>query len=194
MRSWGQALADLDAVSQVTAAPNLSPSTLAASRAWMPPAYPLTVTLALSNTGNAPSTATWLTATLPSDLISVTSTSLVYDPPARQLTWQGAVQVGQPIALTFTGVVTPERTACGQLDVPAVVRDELGQVTGMSAGVNIAVPDVDCDGAVNIADVQQVAAHWGAMAGGPGYDPRYDLDADDAISVADIIAVALRWR
>ena len=117
---------------------------------------PLAYTLTLNNTGNAPSAATWLTVTLPTDLVSVTSPNLTYDPPAHRLTWQGPVQVGAPVVLTFSGVVSPARNLCGQLPVTANVRDELGQATPLAKSVSLAVPDVDCDGGVDVADVQHV--------------------------------------
>ena len=194
VRSWGNALADLDPVSQVSAAPQLNTSSLAVSRAWAPPAFPLTYTFTLSNTGSAPSAVTWLTATLPNDLIFVASPSLAYNPILRRLTWQGTVAPGAPLTLTFSSIVSPTRTACGQLSVTASLRDELAQLTPLTAAVNLAVPDVDCSGAVNILDIQRVAGGWGAAAGDPGYDPRADLDGDDAIGVLDIIIAASHWR
>jgi uncharacterized repeat protein (TIGR01451 family) len=194
VRSWGNTLASMDPVSQVSAAPQLDGSTLDVSRAWAPPAFPLTYTFTLSNTGNAPSAASWLTVTLPSDLISVTSTSLAYDPPSHRLTWQGAVPVDTPVVLSFSGIVTPTRSTCGQLAVDATLRDELGEATPLASSVDLAVPDADCDGDVDIADIQLVTARWGSAQGDPLYHPRYDLDGDDIIDVADVVAVATRWR
>jgi hypothetical protein len=194
VRSWGNALADLDAVSQVSAAPDLGPSTLAVSRDWAPPSYPLTYTMTLSNPGNAPSAVAWLTATLPTDLVSVTSTSLVYDPPNHRLTWQGAVPVEPPVTLVFRGVISPARTACGLVEVAATLRDELGVVTPLSAAVAMAVPDVDCDGGVDVVDIQQVTAVWGTSQGDPGFDSQYDLDGDGVIGVQDIVIAAAHWQ
>ncbi len=193
VRSWGNVLADLDAVSQVSAAPQLGGSSLGVSRAWAPPAFPLTYTFTLSNTGNAPSARTWLTATLPADLTSVTSSSLTYDPILRRLTWQGPVAPAAPLTLTFNASVSPTRTTCGQFTVTAALRDELGQLTPLAAAVNLAVPDVDCSGAVNILDVQRVAGRWGAASGDPGYDPRDDLNGDDVIGLPDILIAASHW-
>ena len=194
VQAYGFTWANLDPVSAVSAAPQLGASSLVVSRAWAPPTYPLTYTLTLSNTGNALSAATWLTVTLPTDLISVTSPSLIYDPPAHRLTWQGPVPVRAPVVLTFNGVVSPARKLCGQLPVVAVLRDELSQTTALAKSVDLAVPDVDCDGGVDVADVQHVAAHWGATQGNLGYDPRYDLDGDDAIGVLDLVRVATQWN
>jgi hypothetical protein len=189
VRSWGNVLADLDPVSQVSAAPQLNTSSLAVSRAWAPPAFPLTYTFTLSNTGSAPSAVTWLTATLPADLVSVASPSLAYDPILRRLTWQGAVAPAAPLTLTFSGVVSPTRTTCGQLSVTASLRDELGQLTPLAAAVNLAAPDVDCDGDVDVADVQQVAAAWAGA-----YDPRVDLNGDGVLNVLDLSFAAGHWR
>ena len=194
VEAYGVPWAELDPVVKISAAPDLVSSSLAASRDWAPPAFPLAYTLTLRNTGNAPSAATWLTVTLPTDLVSVTSPNLTYDPPAHRLTWQGPVPVGAPVVLTFNGVVSPARKLCGQLPVAAVLRDELGRATPLAKSVSLAVPDVDCDGGVDVADVQQVAAHWGTAQGNPGYHPRYDLDGDDLIGVLDIVIDATRWQ
>ena len=194
VQAYGFTWVNLDPVSALSAAPQLGASSLVVSRSWAPPAYPLAYTLTLSNTGNAPSAATWLTATLPGDLISVTASSLAYDPILHRLTWQGSVPVASPVTLTFSGVVSPTLTACGQLSVTASLRDELGQATPLAAAVNLAVPDVDCSGAVNILDIQRVAGRWGAAIGDPGYDPRADLDGDDQIGVWDVIIAASHWQ
>lgn len=54
--------------------------------------------------------------------------------------------------------------------------------------------DVDCDGDVDIVDVQRVAGAWNSSGwGDPGYNPRYDLDGNRLIDVNDIIAVANLW-
>jgi len=119
----------------------------------------------------------------------VTSPSLAYDPILRRLTWQGAVAPAAPLTLTFSGVVSPTRTACGQLSVTASLRDELGQATLLAAAVNLAVPDVDCSGAVNIVDIQRVAGRWGAA-----YDPRMDLNGDGVLNVLDLSFAAGHWQ
>ena len=195
VEAWGVLWAELDPTSQVSAAPNLSGSSLHASRAWAPPALPLTYTLTLSNTGDAPSAMTWLTATLPADLVDVSSIDLVYDEQAHRLTWQGATPAAAPaVTLRFRAAIAPERSACGPIEVAAMLRDQLGQVSPLAASVQPAVPDVDCDGDVDIADIQLVAAAWGASLGDPGYHPRYDLDGDDLVGVLDIVMVAARWQ
>lgn len=194
VRSGGSALADLDAVSLVSAAPDLAASILAVSRAWAPPAYPLTYTVTLSNSGNAPSAGTALTVTLPAGLVDIVSPDLVYDGQAHRLTWQGVVPAATPgVTLSFAGAVSPVLGACGQHDVAATVRDELGQETALAASTALAVPDVNCDGAVDIVDIQQVTARWGAAQGDPLYHPRYDLDGDDQIGLLDVVIAAAAW-
>jgi uncharacterized repeat protein (TIGR01451 family) len=195
LEAYGVPWLELDAVSAVVAAPDLSTSSLEANRAWAPPGFPLTYTVTLSNTGHAPSTATWLTATLPAELTAIASPDLTYDPAAHRLAWQGPVGLAEPVTLSFSGVITPSHAACGPIEVLAALRDELGQVTSLAAPVQPAVPDVDCDGDdVDVADIQQVAARWGEAAGSPAFDPRYDLDGDDLITVQDIIIAAGLWQ
>jgi hypothetical protein len=194
VRSGVQLLASLDASSHVYAAPQLGASNLGVSREWAPPAYPLTYTLTVVNTGNAPSAATWLTVTLPADLVSVTSPDLTYDPLAHRLTWQGPAPIAVPVPLTFGGVISPTLSACDPLAVTADLRDELGQMTPLTVSTGVAVPDVDCDGTVDIVDVQLVAARWGAVQGSGDYHPRYDLDGDGQISAFDVTAVATNWN
>ena len=102
--------------------------------------------------------------------------------------------MGQTQTLAFTSLISPALTACGQLVVDGNVEDEIGVITPLSAAVSLAVPDVNCSGDVDIADIQQVAARWPLPIGNPGYHPRYDLNADDVIDVLDIIAVANAWN
>jgi hypothetical protein len=54
--------------------------------------------------------------------------------------------------------------------------------------------DVNCDGAIDIVDVQLVAASWNAVAWTPGFNPRHDLVRDGRIDVNDITAIANLWQ
>lgn len=54
--------------------------------------------------------------------------------------------------------------------------------------------DLNCDGVINIVDVQGVAGAWGAVAWAAGYNPRADLVRDGRIDVNDIVAVAALWH
>jgi hypothetical protein len=53
--------------------------------------------------------------------------------------------------------------------------------------------DVNCDGVIDIIDVQLVAAAWNSVAWSVGYNPRTDLVRDGRIDINDIIAVATLW-
>ena len=50
-----------------------------------------------------------------------------------------------------------------------------------------------CDGAVNLTDVQAVAAAWPSVSGQPGYSTRLDVDGDQVISIVDVQQVAAAW-
>ena len=66
--------------------------------------------------------------------------------------------------------------------------------TWPQVGPTVAVPDVDCNGVVNVVDIQLVAARWNTSSGNPLFHARYDLNGDNAIDVADIVVVAGRWQ
>lgn len=72
--------------------------------------------------------------------------------------------------------------------------DTLGVLTPLEVVVNLAVPDVNCTGSVNIVDVQLVAGRWGATLGQPQYLYNYDLNGNDEIDVTDIILAANQWN
>ncbi len=179
--------------------PLLANSSLAVSRDWMPPGKPITVTATLANSG-AMSTIGDLTLSLPTELeapTSMTSTSSpipVYDPLQHQVTWMGNVTPATVERVAFSSTISSGLSACGQVTVTGEVRDGLAAVTALEASVHLAVPDVDCNGRVDIVDVQQVTARWGTAQGGPGYHARYDLDGDNIIGVADVILVASHWH
>ena len=54
--------------------------------------------------------------------------------------------------------------------------------------------DLDCDGDIDIVDVQRVAAVWNTQAWGSGYNPRADLVPNGRIEVDDIQAAAALWQ
>ena len=72
--------------------------------------------------------------------------------------------------------------------------DTLGVLTPLEVVVNLAVPDVNCTGSVDIVDVQLVAGRWGATLGQPQYLYNYDLNGNDEIDVTDIILAANQWN
>ncbi len=54
--------------------------------------------------------------------------------------------------------------------------------------------DINCDGVIDILDVQLVAGAWNAVAWTPGYSPRADLVRDGHIDINDIMAVINLWQ
>lgn len=93
-------------------------------------------------------------------------------------------------ARTYAALPWPfsEITAVGH----AVMGDPALQLPQPNA--NCADGDLDCDGDIDIVDVQKVAGAWNSTAwSSPGYNPRADLDGNRQIDVLDIIAVASLW-
>jgi hypothetical protein len=178
--------------------PQLAGATLEASRAWAPSDLPVTFTATLAGRPGD-DTAAQLTLTLPAELgdptaLGATSSTAVYDPVSRQVTWSGVVLSGGTEVITFDSALLPGAAACSQAVVAGQVQDGLAATIPLSVAVQAVTPDVDCDGAVDIVDIQLVTARWGAAQGDPLYHPRYDLDGDDAIGVLDIVLAAAAWN
>jgi hypothetical protein len=53
--------------------------------------------------------------------------------------------------------------------------------------------DVDCDGAVGLADVQAVASHWRCAVGDDCYVAWCDVNEDGEITIVDIMRVVAEW-
>ncbi|MBC8248215.1 MAG: hypothetical protein H8E90_00930, partial [Anaerolineales bacterium] len=53
--------------------------------------------------------------------------------------------------------------------------------------------DLNGDGVVDAADIQQIASRWGCKCGHGCYDSHYDLDKDCDIDVVDIMMVVAHW-
>ena len=53
--------------------------------------------------------------------------------------------------------------------------------------------DIDCDGDVDIVDIQRVAGKWNSRRGHNDFKARYDLDNDGDIDIIDIQRVASRF-
>ncbi|MEZ4770838.1 MAG: C25 family cysteine peptidase [Caldilineales bacterium] len=185
---------------EVNAAPLMVNSTLDVQRPWIPPGLPITVTATLLNYGTAPSLGTQVTLTLPSELggptwmAASTGPDPVYDPGARQVLWTGDVTIGSDETVSFSSVVSPTLTACGTFTVTGEVTDTLGVLTPLDVVVNLAVPDVNCTGNVDVIDVQLVAGRWGATLGQPEFVYQYDLNGNDEIDINDIIIAANLWQ
>lgn len=188
--------ATLGVTTSIQVAPILN-SAMDVTRAWMAPGQPITTTLDLINTGTTPIAGVQVTLTLPGEIAAPTSLSAsnstpVYDPAHHWITWIGNANPGHTL-ITAGSTILPTISACGQFTVSAEVVNPVGPTTLVSTTVNLAVPDVDCNGDVDIADIQQVAARWLLATGDPGYHPRYDLNADDVIDVLDVIIDANAW-
>ena len=189
---------DLQVNTFIPAAPLLTDFVLDVNRSWLPPGMPITTTIDLMNAGTAPAVSTLVTITLPGEIgepisMSATTSNPAYDPQNHRVLWFGDAPVGQT-TITVGSIISPTLTSCGEFTVYGEVADEVGATTFLSTTVSLVVPDVNCTGNVDIADIQQVAARWPLPIGDPGYHPRYDLNADDVIDVFDIIAVANAWN
>lgn len=196
----GVLVVNLDVSTDVSGPPFQFATSLDVSRAWVPPGQAVTYTLLLSsNAGMDALAQTEVTLTLPSALgdpiaLGGSLTPPAFDPLTRRVTWDGPVYFQQPVSLTVSSVVTPALTSCAQVVLPGDVRDGAGGAHPVSASIDLAVPDVDCSGLVNIIDVQTVAGHFSQVAGDPNYHPRYDLDGNDVIGVTDVILAAQSWQ
>ncbi|MFZ1238294.1 MAG: hypothetical protein WAV66_03015, partial [Anaerolineae bacterium] len=189
----------LAAASSLLATADLTPSVLAADRAWAAPGQAVTYTLVISNAGNMASPQTWLTATLPVSLsaplwLTATAPALLYDDASRQVRWQGPAAPASPVTVSFSSTISPTLTACGSVTLPAGLTDFWGRTLTRTVAVNLAVPDVNCNGIVNVVDVQSVAVRWGAVVGDPLYAPQVDLDANGVIDTLDVVRVAAAWQ
>lgn len=191
---------NLNVTTQVNGAPFQFAVSMGAGRAWVPPGQTSTYSVLLSsNASTAAQAQTAVTLTLPLSLGDPTALSgslspPVYDPSTRRVTWQGPVYDQQPVTLSISSTVAPNITACTSVALTGTARDGLGGIHPLSATIDVAVPDVDCSGSVNIIDVQTVAGRFGKVLGNPQYHARYDLDGNDVINVSDIIIAAQSWR
>ncbi len=200
IRIDGQPGVDLNTLTEVTGPPFELSASMGASRAWVPPGRPVTYTLYLSSNAGTPALAqTAVTLTLPTSLGDPTALgggppTPVFDPMTRHVTWQGPVFFQQPVSLTVTSILTETLTTCGRVSFSGQVQDGAGGLRVVSTNIDLAVPDVNCSGGVNIIDIERVAARFGAVPGDGRYQARYDLDGNDMIDVADIVIVAQAWQ
>lgn len=65
-------------------------------------------------------------------------------------------------------------------------------ITGGSVNL-VACHDVNGDGKVTLSDLIIVAAHYGAVLGGPNYVPLYDVNSDGRINLTDLIILAAAY-
>lgn len=171
---------------------------LTLSRDWAPPGVPVTATAQLTNTGLLDTDANFA-INLPTDKLAApthlvaTVPTVTYNAGLQQVLWDTHVVPQAAAQASFTTSILPAETVCQAITIDGQVTDDLNVTTNITATLNVVVPDVDCDNDVDILDIQQITARWGAHAGDLAYHPRYDLDADDMISVQDIIADASHW-
>ena len=104
--------------------------------------------------------------------------------------------------ITQTGVAAT--VACARIysvrPYPENERTAMGHGLSGDPALTLAQPeacttgDLNCDDAIDIVDVQQVARAWNTVAWSIGYNPRADLVRNGRIDVNDIIAVAGLWH
>ncbi len=188
----------LQATTVILTAPDAVASSLAASRDWLPPGFPVTGTLSLSHDSGLPAPGVQATMTLPVGLgaptwLSASVGTPVYDPVNHRITWSDDAPAGGPTTVAFSSVISPSLATGGELVVAGLVTYN-AVTTPQTMTINLVIPDVNLSGSVTVADIQQVTARWGAPAGDPLYHPRYDLNADDVIDVLDITIAAQAWE
>ncbi|MBP6016336.1 MAG: hypothetical protein KA586_06415 [Candidatus Promineofilum sp.] len=99
-----------------------------------------------------------------------------------------------------TACFTPEKagTAALNLTVGKLSGSNGAMIPVSLSGGNVMITscffaDFDCNNVVDIFDVQQVAGRWGATAGQPGFDVKYDVVPSGEIDIFDIQKVASVW-
>lgn len=97
----------------------------------------------------------------------------------------GAVARGR----TFADLSYPrnERTAVGHM----VLGDPALRFPRPSD--SCAVGDLDCDGDIDIVDIQRVAAAWNSEPWDTHFNPRADVDGNRKVDVLDLVWVSDRW-
>lgn len=122
--------------------------------------------------------------------------------PAQTHLLKEFVHVAMHEGITQTGVAAAvaRGRSYAELPYPENQRTAVGHgLTGDPALTLVQPPpcaagDLDCDGDIDIVDVQQVAAAWNTQAWQPGYNPRADLVPNGRIEVDDLQAAAALWR
>ena len=178
----------------------LSNYSFAAESDWAPAGHTASFTLELMNFTPWTATQVPVTMDLAAELsaptaMTATNSTPTYDPALHQVRWQGEVAGNSSTFVSFDSTVSPDISTCTTLTVTGQFTDPGTQnMTPFSSTINVAVPDVDCNGRVDIVDIQLVAARWNTAPADPVYHPRYDLDGDHAIGVGDLIIVAEHWN
>ena len=164
-------------------------------RDWVPAGYNVQGFLELA--GGETGSQVDITIDLPSQVQAPTSLTannfnVSYNAATHRIISSGSAPSSTE-EIGFAAPVDPSLQTCSSFTINWSALNVGTTQTGF-ATVNVAVPDVNCSGTVTVADIQEVAAHWGSASGDAVYHPRYDLNADDVIDVADIVAVVNAWH
>jgi hypothetical protein len=103
---------------------------------------------------------------------------------------------GALAVLAFTAVSTgtsPLQFETAQVTDTVGVTTAVDTLDGSVIVTEICREDVNNDGAINIIDVQLVAACWLKPVGGSDCKPLYDVNEDGVIDIIDIQMVAAKW-
>jgi thermitase len=104
---------------------------------------------------------------------------------------------GELATITFNAVdlgVSPLQFENVQVTDTADVAIAVGAQDGNVTVTAACREDVNGDGAINVVDIQLVAARWNTAEGDPGYDSFYDINEDGRINIVDIQRVAAKWN
>ncbi|MBK9092431.1 MAG: hypothetical protein IPM84_06565 [Anaerolineae bacterium] len=116
-----------------------------------------------------------------------------------------AITLTDPISATVRGLpMYAEEQAAATLDLSAsqaasftieVTEFINGSAVGGSlyTGHTCRAEDLDCNGRVDVLDLQRAATAWNNRVGDPNYDLWADLDQDGIVTMVDIMRVAGAW-
>ncbi|HIE38609.1 MAG TPA: DUF11 domain-containing protein [Anaerolineae bacterium] len=137
--SGGGRSAEATASAEVISAPNWEASTKTANRINIEPEVPFSYTIRLANTGDMHAPIVRLTDTLPSEVTYVTGTltatggAASYDSVTRRILWNGGVDVGQGVWITFAVTLNPDVPPGTVVRNVAYVDDGVSEPTELSS-------------------------------------------------------------
>jgi uncharacterized repeat protein (TIGR01451 family) len=137
--SGGGRRAEATASATVVSAPNWETSVKTTDRLHIEPEVPFSYTIRLVNTGDMHAPTVRLTDTLPSEVTYVTGTltatggAASYDPATRRILWNGAVDVGQGVWITFAVTLDPDVPPGTVVQNVAQVDDGVSEPTELSS-------------------------------------------------------------
>lgn len=106
-------------------------------------------------------------------------------------------QAGMTAALAKIRTYTDANIAADLADYTVVGHSLTGDpaLRLLEPNDDCAAGDGDCDGNIDIVDLQRAIAAWsGAFAGLPGYNGRFDMDGDGSVDIDDVIIIAGQWQ